>query len=77
MTEGTTRLHRKHGGRRGGYCLLCHPRGAQCLSRAGSGRLLSLVRETGRVGASARHFAKVVADLPRAWPGRGRAGAVQ
>ena len=66
MTEGTTRLHRKHGGRlAGGACfaiLVAHN-----ASRAVFWTALSLARNPAAM-ARAQHFRSVVADLPRAWP---------
>lgn len=66
MTEGTTRLHRKHGGLCAGvacFAILS----AHNVSRAGFWWAVSLL---GRPGAKerARHFASVTADLPKAWP---------
>jgi hypothetical protein len=71
MTEGTTRLHRKHGGLVGGADLLRDPCRAQRLARG----VLGGAGAGGKPGARARarHFARVVTDLPRAWPQR-RAG---
>jgi GT2 family glycosyltransferase len=66
MTEGTTRLHRKHGGVAAGltcFAILA----AHNASRAAFWAALSLVRKPG-ASARARHFASVVADLPKAWP---------
>jgi GT2 family glycosyltransferase len=66
MTQGTTRLHRKHGGLVAG--LACFTiLSAHNASRAVFWAALSLLR---RPGASdrARHFARVTLDLPRAWP---------
>jgi GT2 family glycosyltransferase len=66
LTEGTTRLHLKHGGR--GAALACFALlAAHNLSRAAFWAVPALA---GRPGARARamHFARVVADLPRAWP---------
>lgn len=66
MTEGTTRLHLKHGGLTAGiacFGILA----AHNMSRA---VFWSLLRMVNRPGAKVRaqHFAKVVADLPKAWP---------
>lgn len=66
MTEGTTRLHRKHGGLAAGvacFTILA----AHNASRAGMWSLLSLANRPG-ARARARHFRAVVADLPAAWP---------
>lgn len=69
LTEGTTRLHRKHGGLIAGlacFAILA----AHNASRAVLWTGLELL---GRSGAKerARHFRAVVADLPKAWPARG------
>jgi GT2 family glycosyltransferase len=66
LTEGTTRLHRKHGGIAAGlacFAILA----AHNLTRA---VFWSVPAAFARRGARARtvHFARVVADLPRAWP---------
>ncbi len=66
MTQGTTRLHRKHGGRLAGitcFAILT----AHNASRAVFWSVLSLGRKPAAV-ARARHFRAVVADLPQAWP---------
>lgn len=66
MTEGTTRLHLKHGGTVAAmacFAILA----AHNASRAVFWTLLGAARRPG-AGARARHFARVVADLPRAWP---------
>ncbi|MEQ9695964.1 glycosyltransferase family 2 protein [Shimia sp. SDUM112013] len=66
MTEGTTRLHRKHGGRPA--ALVCFAiLSVHNISRAVLWTVLGL---TMRPGARdrARHFAKVSRDLPKAWP---------
>ncbi|KPQ15424.1 MAG: family 2 glycosyltransferase [Rhodobacteraceae bacterium HLUCCO18] len=66
MTEGTTRLHRKHGGL--AAAIACFTiLAAHNASRA---VLWSAVSLLGRPGARARarHFLAVVADLPKAWP---------
>jgi len=66
LTEATTRLHRKHGGRLAG--LACFGiLAAHNLSRAA---FWTLPAATGRRGARERaaHFARVSLDLPRAWP---------
>lgn len=66
MTEGTTRLHLKHGGLVAAIaCFVILA--AHNLSRASFWSLLSI---TGRTDARTRaaHFRKVVADLPMAWP---------
>lgn len=66
MTQGTTRLHRKHGGLVAG--LLCFAiLSAHNASRAVFWAGLSVIKRPG-AAARARHFAAVVADLPRAWP---------
>jgi GT2 family glycosyltransferase len=66
LTEGTTRLHRKHGGIAAG--LACFA----ILAAHNASRALfwSVPAALARHGARARatHFARVVADLPRAWP---------
>jgi len=66
MTEGTTRLHRKHGGLAAGitcFAILV----AHNASRALLWTALALL---GRRSARdrARHFRAVVADMPQAWP---------
>jgi GT2 family glycosyltransferase len=66
MTEGTTRLHRKHGGLVAGvicFAILSFHN----LSRALFWSLLSLVNKKGAKDR-ARHFLSVAADLPKAWP---------
>lgn len=66
MTEGTTRLHRKHSGLVAGiicFAILC----LHNLSRAAFWSLLSLANRKGAKDR-ARHFLSVVADLPKAWP---------
>lgn len=71
LTQGTVRLHRKHGGLAAGlgcYALLA----LFNASRALAWTALALVRRNG-AGARARHFARVVADYPAAWPKRARA----
>ena len=68
MTEGTTRLHLKHGGLAAGlacYLILS----AHNMSRAVFWALLSLIKKPG-AKERAQHFGKVVLDLPKAWPGR-------
>jgi GT2 family glycosyltransferase len=66
MTEGTTRLHRKHGGLVAG--LTCFAiLGAHNASRAVLWTGLALLGNSG-ARARARHFRAVVADLPKAWP---------
>lgn len=66
MTEGVTRLHRKHGGILAGMAcfavLTFHN-----TSRAVFWTALGLVRPR-RAGNRALHFLSVVRDLPRAWP---------
>lgn len=71
LTEGTVRLHRKHGGLVAGlacYALLW----VFNASRAALWAALALARRPG-ARARARHFARVVADYARAWPKGGRA----
>jgi GT2 family glycosyltransferase len=66
MTEGTTRLHRKHGGLVAGltcFAILA----AHNASRAVLWTGLALLGNSG-ARARARHFRAVVADLPKAWP---------
>ena len=66
MTEGTTRLHRKHGGLAAGmicFAILCFHN----LSRALLWSVLSLTNRKGARGR-AGHFLSVAADLPKAWP---------
>ena len=66
MTEGTTRLHLKHSGV--GAAILCFMLlSMHNLSRAVFWGLLSLLGRT-RARTRAWHFAKVVRDLPKAWP---------
>ena len=73
MTEGTTRLHRKHGGLVAGMaCFVILS--AHNASRAVFWAALSLFKRPG-AALRARHFAAVVADLPQAWP-RLRGGAL-
>ncbi|SLN67474.1 N-acetylglucosaminyl-diphospho-decaprenol L-rhamnosyltransferase [Falsiruegeria litorea R37] len=66
MTEGVTRLHRKHGGTLAGLAcfavLTFHN-----ASRAVFWTALGLVHPN-RAGARALHFLSVVRDLPQAWP---------
>jgi GT2 family glycosyltransferase len=68
MTEGTTRLHRKHGGRAAGLACFAILAGHNA-SRAVFWATLALLRRPG-AAARARHFAAVTRDLPRAWPAR-------
>ncbi|MDU8913706.1 glycosyltransferase family 2 protein [Aestuariicoccus sp. MJ-SS9] len=66
MTQGTTRLHRKHGGRVAGlacFAILA----AHNASRAFFWSAMTLLGRSG-ANARARHFRAVVADLPSAWP---------
>ncbi|MEX0303295.1 MAG: glycosyltransferase family 2 protein [Leisingera sp.] len=66
MTEGTTRLHRKHGGPAAGmicFAILCFHN----LSRALLWTVLGLANRKGAKDR-ARHFLAVAADLPSAWP---------
>ena len=68
LTEGTVRLHRKHGGLAGGiacYAVL----GVFNASRAVLWAAVSLTRRPD-AAARARHFAAVCADFGRAWPRR-------
>jgi GT2 family glycosyltransferase len=70
LTEGTVRLHRKHGGLAAGlacFAILA----AHNLSRAAFWGVVALAR--GGARARAVHFARVTADLPRAWPRLGGA----
>ncbi|MFK7871005.1 MAG: glycosyltransferase family 2 protein [Roseobacter sp.] len=68
MTEGTTRLHLKHGGALAGLaCFVILA--AHNVSRAVFWSCLSLFNGQ-RAKARARHFCKVVVDLPKAWPAR-------
>ena len=69
MTEGTVRLHRKHGGRGAGLACFVVLAGHN-LSRAVFWSLLSVLNRPG-ARSRARHFARVVADLPSAWPAAG------
>ncbi len=68
MTEATTRLHRKHGGRFAALCcfLLLS---AHNISRAVFWSLVGMTRKPG-AWPRAVHFGRVVRDLPRAWPGQ-------
>lgn len=66
LTEGTVRLHRKHGGLVAGvacYGLLAIFNASRAVIWAG----LALVRRPG-AAARARHFARVVSDFGEAWP---------
>lgn len=66
MTEGTTRLHLKHGGLLAGiFCYVILT--AHNLSRAAFWSLSSLVKRPGAF-ARARHFGKVSAIILKAWP---------
>jgi GT2 family glycosyltransferase len=65
LTEGTTRLHRKHGGLAAGlacFAILA----AHNLTRAAFWSVPAAF--TQRARARAAHFARVTADLPCAWP---------
>jgi hypothetical protein len=65
LTEGTTRLHRKHGGLAAGlacFAILA----AHNLTRAAFWSVPAAFTRGAR--ARATHFARVTADLPRAWP---------
>ena len=66
LTEGTVRLHRKHGGLVGG--LACY--GLLAVFNTSRAVLWSAVSLTRRPGAAlrARHFLAVCADFGRAWP---------
>jgi hypothetical protein len=71
LTEGTVRLHRKHGGLVAGlacYALLWVFNASRAVAWAG----LALARRPG-ARDRARHFARVVADYARAWPKEARA----
>lgn len=66
LTEGTVRLHRKHGGLAAGigcYALLL----TFNASRAALWSALALARRPG-AHDRARHFARVLADFGQAWP---------
>jgi len=66
LTEGTVRLHRKHGGLLGGlacYALLA----VFNASRALLWGTVGLARRPGAT-ARARHFTRVLADFGKAWP---------
>lgn len=70
LTEGTVRLHRKHGGLAAGvaaYALLA-------VFNASRGLIWGCMALTRRPGAQdrARHFARVVADYGQAWPRESR-----
>lgn len=66
LTEGTTRLHRKHGGLLAGMaCFLVLS--FHNLTRAAFWTVLSPFRR-GAARARARHFRCVTADLYKAWP---------
>lgn len=71
LTEGTVRLHRKHGGLAAGLACYGLLLGFNA-SRAVLWAALALARRPGARGR-ARHFARVLADYPRAWPQGGRA----
>jgi GT2 family glycosyltransferase len=71
LTEGTVRLHRKHGGLAAGlacYGLLLAFNASRAVLWAG----LALARRPG-ARDRARHFLRVVADYSSAWPQGGRA----
>jgi len=74
MTEGTTRLHLKHGGRLAGlacfFLLATHN-----ATRAMFWSLHAVMRRPG-AKARAAHFCKVTADLPKAWPANPKAAKV-
>ena len=70
MTEGTTRLHLKHGGLAAGVICFILLAGHNA-SRAMFWAMLSLLRRPG-ADLRAMHFARVVADLPKAWPLAGK-----
>lgn len=66
LTEGTTRLHLKHGGLLAAiacFCILA----AHNISRALFWSMMSLMRRPGAM-RRASHFARVAIDLPKAWP---------
>jgi GT2 family glycosyltransferase len=66
LTEGTVRLHRKHGGLAAGlacYGLLALFNASRAVLWAG----LALARRPG-ARDRARHFARIMADYPQAWP---------
>ncbi|MFK7764543.1 MAG: glycosyltransferase family 2 protein [Roseobacter sp.] len=66
LTEGTTRLHLKHGGVLAAltcFCLLA----THNISRAFFWSVMSFMRRPGAT-RRASHFARVVIDLPKAWP---------
>ncbi len=66
MTEGTTRLHKKHGGYFAALaCFLMLT--AHNVSRAIFWSIASVVKGS-QARERAAHFAKVVWDLPKAWP---------
>lgn len=66
MTQGTTRLHLKHGGVLAGIaCFLILA--AHNVSRAMFWAVLGLFDRAG-AHERARHFSRVSADLPKAWP---------
>lgn len=66
LTEGTVRLHRKHGGLLAG--LTCY--GVLAVFNASRAVLWGAVSLTGKPGAAvrARHFAAICAEFGRAWP---------
>lgn len=71
LTEGTVRLHRKHGGLAAAlacYGLLAAHNGTRALAW----RLASLTRRAG-AAERARHFARVCLGFGRAWPHEARA----
>lgn len=70
LTEGTVRLHRKHGGLAAGvaaYSLLAVFNASRGVLWGG----MALMRRPGAL-ARARHFARVVADYGQAWPRESR-----
>ncbi|WP_319545947.1 glycosyltransferase family 2 protein [Ruegeria conchae] len=71
MTEGTTRLHLKHGGLLAAlscFAILA----AHNTSRAIFWSVLGLLHRPG-AKARAQHFGKVTLDMPKAWPSKHRA----
>jgi len=71
MTEGTTRLHLKHGGLLAGlacFAILA----VHNASRAIFWSALAVLQRSG-AKARAQHFSKVTLDIPKAWPSQNRA----
>lgn len=73
MTQAVIRLHRKHGGMVAALACFAILASHNC-SRAAYWFALGLVGHKGSM-ARAAHFGKVVADLPKAWPGTDRKAA--